>query len=28
MDPKDRELSLDYLSEWYGPDRKALNIKR
>ncbi|HEX9702278.1 MAG TPA: hypothetical protein VGA19_05460 [Rhodospirillales bacterium] len=28
MDPKDRELSLNYLSEWYGPDRKALNIKR
>jgi cytochrome c len=25
MDPKDRELALDYLAKWYGPDRKALN---
>ena len=28
LDPKDRKLALDYLSEWFGPDRKALNRKK
>ena len=28
MDTQDRELALDYLAKWYGPDRKALNRKK
>lgn len=28
MDPKDRALAIDYLAEWFGPDRKALTQKR
>ncbi len=28
MDPNDRALALDYLAEWFGPDRKALKQQK
>lgn len=28
MDPKERTLAIDYLAEWFGPDRKALTRKK